>query len=264
MGGLTFDFDAYTDDTAPDYGAVVTAATIGVSLVFVGLMLATIAVMEEYTPLDGALPREPGVGLVVVAVVGYLASLVVGRYALVRGVDSGEKAKLAAGLATFLLVTGAGHAVLFETLADPGLFGYAAAFVLLAVVVAVTDAIVLGTGLDLSGWDELAIGALFVLGLIGLLLMGMAWDASSDGIFWSLFLLFRTVTFVVVPLLTVGLLHVHDVHRVADDDVPPGMNAAASFVAAFTLPLTLAATLGNVAWMLTLGEFDAETDSSAG
>jgi hypothetical protein len=227
-------------------------------------MLATIAAIEEYTPLDGALPQEPGVGLVVLAVVAYLASLVVGRYALVRGVDSGEKTKLVAGLATFLLVAGTGHAVLFETLADPGLFGYAAAFVLLAVAVAVTDVIVLGTGLDLSGWDELAIGVLFVLGIVGLFLMGLAWDASTDGIFWSLFLLFRTFTFVVVPLLTIALLHVHDVHRVADDDVPPGMNAAASFVAAFTLPLTLAATLGNVAWKLTFGEFDAEADSSTG
>lgn len=253
MGGLTFDFDAYTDDTAPDYGAVVTAATIGISVVMVGLMLATIAVLEEYTPLEGAFPRDPGLGLITLAVLAYLASLIVGRYALVRGVDSGERLPLIAGFLTFLAVAGTGHAVLFEVLADPGLLGYGVAFGVLAVVVAVTDAIVLGTGWDLSGWDEFAVAVLVGLGFVGLFVMGYLWDASGDGLIWSLFLLVRGFTFVVVPLVTIGLLHVHDVHRVADDDVPPGMNAAASFVAVFTLPLTLVATTGNVVWKALVG-----------
>lgn len=230
-------FDAYTDDTAPDYDGLAVAYVTVVSALLVGATVGVVWLLED--GVVGALaargfgyggPFESVVvGLAVLVATGGI--LAAGRYASVRAID-GNHVPTAVGV----------------TLLQVAVYGVVATVVLEVFVVAVTDRLLLAggaaaTGLAVLGalavlatdWDLswTASAAVVVLGLAGLLaLVSMfVWDASSDGVLWWTYLRIWDVIFYVCAPAFFALAYVHDVWRVSERGLSPTVGAMATYTA---------------------------------
>ncbi|MFC7140895.1 hypothetical protein ACFQMA_13810 [Halosimplex aquaticum] len=239
-------FDAYTDDTAPDYDGLAVAYVTVVSALLVAMTVGVVWVLE-----DGVVGRLAADGFgyggpfeSVVVGFGVLAVsaavLAAGRYASVRAID-GNHAPTAVGV----------------TLVQVAVYGVLATVALEVFVVIVTDRLLLvggaaATGLAVLGalavlatdWDLswTASAAVVVLGIAGLLALVSAfvWDASTDGLLWWTYLrIWDVIKYVCAPAFF-GLAYVHDVWRVSERGLSPTVGAMATYTAVaglFLIPI---------------------------
>lgn len=236
------EFDSYTDDTAPGYGwSLTTAYTTALSVGLVVLTVFAIRLLAD-SAVGSALTRLQGTGLtdVVVsslAVLGVFVLTALGRYAGVRGVDSGSLPAAVGGTLLTLLTTVAGGLLFVELIAT---YVRPRFYVGLAVVfggmVLGANVFVLAMDRDLSDWSDYLFTMLLVLFLYGVV-MAFVWDSSTDGLLWELFKLMRTGLFLVLIPVTLATFYVHDAYRNAERGLGPTRNALATYVAVTSLLL---------------------------
>lgn len=237
VGARVLTFDAYTDDSAPDYDGLAVAYVTAVSALLVAATVGVIWALEDAaagrlaaTGFGYGGPFEDIVvgGAVLVALVGTLA---LGRYASVRAIDSDNT--LAAVGVTLLqvVVYGVLATVALEVFVvvvtdELLLFGGAAATGL-AVVGALA---VLATDWDLSWTDSAGVLVLVVAGVLAVV-SAFVWDASTDGLLWTLYLLIWDVILYLCAPAFFLLLYVHDVWRVSERGLSPTVGAMATYTA---------------------------------
>lgn len=236
------EFDAYTDDTAPGYGWSLTTAY--TTLLSVGLVVLTVLAIRflDDSAVGVALAQFQGSGIRDVAVsslsvLGIFVLVAVGRYAGVRGVDSGSLVAAAGGTLVTFATTVASGLLFVEVVATyvrPRFYlGLAVVF---GGMVLAANVFVLAMDRDLSDWSEylwLMLVVLFVYGI----LMAWVWDNSANGLWWELFKLLRSGLFLVLIPATLFTFYVHDAYRNAERGLGATHNALATYVAVTSLVL---------------------------
>lgn len=229
----------YTDATAPDYDGirVILSSLIATTLavMFVGLTWA----LEDFSPLEARVPQPSTLGLVELFGVGiaFLGVLIVARFIAVRALATGSLPYAIVGVLVSLPLLAAAAAVVLELVFGGVLPSYywrvGGGF---AILVFAGNLIVNGTDINMSKADRGAFLLLFII-LPTLLIQGMVWDVSGDGIFWTLYLLIGDFIKYVLVGGAFLLYYMHDIYHVASAEHSLGLNSCAAYVSAVSVPL---------------------------